>query len=167
MADLTNSKLINELKLLVKKARYNAVYAVNKEMILAYYEIGKKIVENEQKGEKRAEYGAELIKVISLELTKEFGKGFSITNLKQIRLFYLIYKNQIGQTVSDQFYKLSWSHYIELIKIDDENKRNYFENYAITENLSVRDFKRQIYSLHYERLLLTKDKIRQSLTDEL
>ena len=153
MADLVNSKLINELKLLVKKARYNAIYAINKEMIIAYYEIGKKIVEEEQKGQKRAEYGKNLLETISSELTKEFGKGFDTSMIRRMRQFFLTYKN--CATLS---HKLSWSHYIELIKIDDEHKRKYFENYAITENLSVRDFKRQIYSLHYERLLLSKDK---------
>jgi predicted nuclease of restriction endonuclease-like (RecB) superfamily len=148
-----NSILINELKNLIKKARYNAVYAINKEMILAYYEIGKRIVEEEQKGKKRAEYGKNLLEIISNELTKEFGKGFNSSNLRRIRQFFLVYKN--CATLS---HKLSWSHYVELIKIEDENKREYFENYAITENLSVRDLKRQIYSLHYERLLLSKDK---------
>lgn len=151
--DLFNSKFINEIKNLVKKARYNAVYAVNKEMIIAYYEIGKRIVEEEQKGEKRAEYGTKLIKLISLELTKEFGKGFDTSMLRRMRQLFLTYKN--CATLS---HKLSWSHYIELIKIDDETKRKYFENYAIAENLSVRDLKRQMYSLHYERLLLSKDK---------
>ncbi|MDO8554669.1 MAG: PDDEXK nuclease domain-containing protein [Candidatus Micrarchaeota archaeon] len=141
------------MKKLIKTARYNVVRTLNSEMLKAYYGIGEKIVEQEQKGSTRAEYGKNLIETISKELIKEFGKGFDRTNLLRMRRFYLTY--QKWETVSP---KLTWSHYCELIKIDDEIKRRYFEKYAITEGLSVRDFKRQIYSLHYERLLLSKDK---------
>lgn len=149
--------LVQDIKKLIKNARYNVVHAINSEMIKAYYEIGKKIVEEEQQGSKRAEYGKKLLETLSEELVKEFGKGYSVTALKIMRKFYILYKEQIGQTVSDEF-KLSWSHYCELTKIDDETKRRYFEKYAINEGLSVRDLKRQMYSLHYERLLLSKDK---------
>jgi predicted nuclease of restriction endonuclease-like (RecB) superfamily len=149
--------LINELKQIVAKAKYSAIVAVNSEMLKAYYEIGRRIVEQEQKGKSRAKYGEKLINMISKELTREFGKGYSVSSLKNKRLFYLVYKDKKSQTVSGQF-DLSWSHYCELIKIDDESKRKYFEKYAVLENLSVRDLKRQIYSLHYERLLLSKDK---------
>lgn len=150
--------LIHDLKVLVKKARYNAVYSVNAEMLKAYHGIGRRIVEEEQKGSKRAGYGGRLIETISTELIKEFGRGFSTTALKNMRIFYTVYKDMIGQSVTDKFYKLSWTHYCELIKISDEAKRRYFESYAVAENLSVRDLKRQIYSLHYERLLISKDK---------
>lgn len=145
--------LMHELKTIIRKARYNAVYAVNKEMLKAYFEIGKRIVEEEQHGQIRAGYGQKLIEKISIELTKEFRKGFDVTTLRRMRRFFQIY--QKWETVSPE---LAWSHYCELIKIDDITKRNYFEKYAKTENLSVRDLKRQIYSLHYERLLMTKDK---------
>lgn len=150
--------LIHDIKSLIRKARYNAVYAVNAEMLKAYYEIGRRIVEEEQKGSNRAGYGERLLENISSELIKEFGRGFSTTALKNMRIFYTTYKNQIGQSVTDEFCKLSWTHYCELIKISEETKRRYFEKYAITENLSVRDLKRQMYSLHYERLLMSKDK---------
>ncbi len=150
--------IITDIKKIIHKARYSAFRAVNKEMLKAYYEIGKKIFEEEQKGRKRAQYGGKLIETVSSELIKEFGKGFSTTALKNMRLFYLIYKDRIGQSVTDELYRLSWTHYCELIKIDDIAKRRYFEKYAIAENLSVRDLKRQVYSLHYERLLLSKDK---------
>ena len=150
--------IITEIKSIINKARYNAFNAVNAEMLKAYYEIGKKIVEEEQEGEKRAEYGKKLIESLSDELIKEFGKGFSTTALKNMRIFYTIYKDKIGQSVAVEFFRLSWAHYCELIKIEDETKRRYFERYTTTENLSVRDLKRQIYSLHYERLLLSKDK---------
>ena len=151
-------KVIFELKTIISKARHNAIYAINAEMLKAYFEIGKRIIEQEQHGIKRAGYGQQLIKSLSEELNKEFGKGFSETALKNMRIFYSMYKGTISQSLTDEFYKLSWTHYCELIKIDDNAKRKYFEKYAIIENLSVRDLKRQIYSLHYERLLLSKDK---------
>jgi predicted nuclease of restriction endonuclease-like (RecB) superfamily len=150
--------LVQDIKKLIRNARYNAVTAVNAEMLKAYYEIGKRIVEDEQKGENRAEYGKKLLDEISSELTKEFGRGYSATSLRNMRSFYITYKNRIHQSLTDELYKLTWTHYCELIKIEDEPKRRYFEKYAIAENLSVRDLKRQIYSLHYERLHLSKDK---------
>jgi len=145
--------LIQNIKDVIKKARYNAFNAVNTEMLKAYFEIGRKIVEEEQKGEKRAEYGEKLIDILSQELMNEFNKGFDVTNLRRMRRFYQTYTK--WETVSP---KLTWSHYSELIKIEDETKRKYFEKYAVSENLSVRELKRQMYSLHYERLLMSKDK---------
>jgi predicted nuclease of restriction endonuclease-like (RecB) superfamily len=145
--------ILKEIKRIITKARYNSFIAVNTEMLKAYFEIGRKIVEEEQKGAKRAEYGENLISRLSEELTKEFKKGFDVTNLRRMRRFYLLYQN--WETLSP---KLTWSHYSELIKIEEETKRRYFEKYVISENLSVRDLKRQIYSLHYERLLMRKNK---------
>jgi predicted nuclease of restriction endonuclease-like (RecB) superfamily len=156
--NLINSGILKEIKSIITKARYNAFTAVNTQMLKAYLEIGRKIVEEEQKGAKRAEYGGKLIEFLSKGLEKEFGKGFGTTALKNMRIFYNTYKNKISQPVTDEFYKLSWTHYCELTKIRDETKRRYFEKYAISENLSVRDLKRQMYSLHYERLLMSKDK---------
>lgn len=162
------SSLLDEIKGIISKARYNSLYAINKEMLRAYLEIGRKIVEEEQRGKKRAGYGKKLLELISIELTKEFGKGFSVDNLERMRKFYSVYKNRISETllrklktqdnVADFPLKLTWSHYCELIKINDETKRLYFEKYATQEGLSVRDLKRQIYSLHYERLLMSKKK---------
>ena len=158
--NLTNiSKTLNEIKSILKKSRYNILHAINKEMLNAYFNVGRKIVEVEQKGEKRAKYGHKLLEFLSEELTAEFGKGFSITTLKNMRIFYILYRDRISQSVTDQFsFNLTWTHYCELIKIEDTTKRRYFENYASQENLSVRDLKRQIYSLHYERLLMSRDK---------
>ena len=110
-------------------------------------------MEEEQKGQKRAEYGKQLINILSRELSEEFGKGFDSSNLRRMRQFYTVYE-KCG-TLS---HKLAWSHYCQLMKIDDHVKRQYFQKYSEQENLSVRDLKRQIYSLHYERLLLSKDK---------
>ncbi len=153
------SNIIKDIKTIIQTSKHNIYTKINTEMLKAYFEIGKRIVEEEQKGKKRAKYGEKLIDFLSKELQKEFKKGFSTTALKNMRLFYNLYKNQISQSVTDQLYTtISWTHYCELIKIEDENKRKYFEKYIISENLSVRDLKRQIYSLHYERLLLSKDK---------
>lgn len=149
--------LIGNLKELVFKTRKQALKTINTEMVRLYYEIGRRIIENEQKGNIKSEYGEKLIARISEELTKEFGKGFSRTQLKQMRQFYLLY--QIGRSLTDQFEPvLSWTHYCELIKIDDEIKRKFYERYAIEEGLSIRDLKRQIGSLFYERLALSTEK---------
>ncbi len=145
--------IFKEIKSIIHKARYTVFTTVNTEMLKAYHNIGRKIIEEEQKGEKRAKYGEKLIDLLSEELMKEFKKGFDVTNLRRMRRFYLIY--QKWETVSP---KLTWSHYSELMKINNQTKRKYFEKYVIIENLSVRDLKRQMYSLHYERLLMSKDK---------
>jgi predicted nuclease of restriction endonuclease-like (RecB) superfamily len=149
---------VKEIKGLIRSARKNVISNINFEMLNAYYQIGRRIVEEEQAGRTRAEYGKALLKKLSGELTTEFGRGFSSTALKNMRKFYSIYKDKIGQSVTDQFYKLSWTHYCELIKINQSNKRLYFEKYAAEENLSVRELKRQIHCLHYERLLVSQDK---------
>ena len=145
--------LVKNISNIVKSTRQHTFNLVNTEMLKAYFYIGKLIVEEEQKGKIRANYGEKLIESISIELEKEFKKGFDPSNLRRIRKFYLIYKK--WETVSP---KLTWSHYSELIKICDSLKRKYFEEYTISENLSVRNLKRQIYSLHYERLLVSKEK---------
>ncbi len=124
-------------------------------MVKTYFEIGRLIVEDEQKGFERAEYGKETLKNLSVRLTKEFGKGFSATNLKQMKNFYLAYK--ISQTVSDQF-KLSWSHYLVLMRMENLNERNFYEIEAINNNWSLRELKRQFNSALYERLVLSKNK---------
>ena len=152
------SSVLANIKEVIRTSRRDVFTAVNTEMLKSYFEIGRNIVEEEQKGGKRAEYGKQLIEALSKELTEEFGKGFGATALRDMRKFYLLYKNKIHQSVTGEFYKLTWTHYCELMKIKDETKRNYFENYTIKEHLSVRDLKRQMYSLHYERLLLSKDK---------
>ena len=140
--------MIMEIKAIILNARSRAFAAVNIEMLNAYFEIGRKIVEEEQKGQIRAGYGKKVIGLLSNELKKDFGNGFDGSNLRRMRRFYLAYK--IWETVSP---KLTWSHYCELIKISNCKKRKYFEVYAAHENLSVRDLKRQIYSKHYERLI--------------
>ena len=111
-----NLDFYNKIAELLKNARSKVVQTVNKTMVYTYFEIGRTIVEEEQKGKERAEYGKQIIKELSQKLTREFGKGFSTTNLKQMRQFYLTYSK--GQTLSDQFekfdFQLSWSHYLFL-----------------------------------------------------
>jgi len=104
---------------LLKQARKSIVTSVNRTMVLTYFEVGRMIVEEEQSGKERAEYGEKLIPELSERLLSEFGKGFSVTNLKQMRSFYLLYSK--GQTLSDEF-KLSWSHYLILMRIENINE---------------------------------------------
>ena len=97
--------VIHAIKSIINKARYNSFRAVNAEMLRAYYEIGRKIVEVEQKGEMRAEYGRQLIETISQELSKDFDRGFGVSSLKNMRLFYHVYKHKISQSLTDEFSK--------------------------------------------------------------
>lgn len=140
---------------LLKNARKKAVYSINQTMVYTYFEIGKIIIEEEQKGQKRAEYGKQLIKQLSQKLVKEFGKGFSKRNLEQMRLFYLTYSKT--QTLSAEF-RLSWSHYLFLTRIDNEDERKFYEIEAFENNWSLRELKRQFDSALFERLVLSRDK---------
>jgi len=147
--------IYQEIHNLLHNARQNIISNVNSTMTKTYFLIGKRIVEEEQNGNKRAEYGKKLIKTLSKKLTKEFGKGFSQRNLEQMRTFYVRYS--IPQTVSAEF-KLSWSHYLILMRIEDIGTRNFYEIEAIQNNWSLRELKRQVNSALYERLVLSKDK---------
>lgn len=147
--------IYEEIRGLLKSARENIVSTINSTMAKTYFLIGKRIVEEEQNGDKRAEYGEELVKNLSLKLTKEFGKGFSKTNLKQMKSFYIAYRK--GQTLSDQF-RLSWSHYLILMRMENLDERNFYEIEAIENNWSLRELRRQIDSALYERLVLSRDK---------
>ncbi len=117
------SSVLTQIKDILRTARHNAFTAVNTEMLKAYFEIGRKIVEEEQRGKMRAEYGEQLIRLLSKELSEEFGKGYGVTALKSMRRFYIVYKNQISRSMTDQFYNLTWTHYCELIKIKDGMKK--------------------------------------------
>ena len=144
-----------EISNLLKEARKNIVSNINTTMTKTYFLIGKRIVEEEQNGNERAVYGENLIKTLSKRLTEEFGKGFSKTNLKQMKSFYIAYRK--GQTVSDQF-KLSWSHYLILMRMENIEERNFYEIESIQNNWSLRELRRQIDSALYERLVLSRDK---------
>ena len=150
-----NNEFYNKIVELLKQARNSVVRTINKTMVYTYYEIGRIIVEEEQKGKSRAEYGKQIIQELSKRLLKEFGKGFSVTNLKQMRQFYLTYEK--GQTASDEF-NLSWSHYLMLMRIENPEERSFYEKEAIANNWSLRELKRQFNSALYERLALSRDK---------
>ena len=142
----------NNIKDLVINSRNKVYQVVNIEMLNLYWNIGKSIIEIQQ-GEERANYGDTILDKLSQKLTSEFGKGFSKRNLERMRKFYLLYPN--WQTVSA---KLSWSHYLELIKIDEEPRRNFYLNECINSSWSVRELQRQRDSLLYERLIISADK---------
>lgn len=131
------------------QARAKVLTSVNTAMVQAYWHVGKLIVEA-QGGEERAVYGDDLIKRISMRLTQEFGKGFSSRNLRNMRQFYISYP--IWQTLSA---KLSWSHYLQLIKVTNDKAREYYTEEAAKGNWSVRQLERQIATQYYERLLST------------
>ena len=144
--------LFDNIKDMVINSRNRVYSAVNTEMLNLYWNIGKVIMEIQQ-GDERAAYGDAVLDKLSQKLTNEFGKGFSSRNLRTMRKFYLMYP--IWKTVSA---KLSWSHYLELIKIDEEPKRNFYLNECINSRWSVRELERQIGSLLYERLVLSANK---------
>ncbi|WP_066403728.1 PDDEXK nuclease domain-containing protein [Aliarcobacter cryaerophilus] len=152
---LTNNNIYQEIKELLYSAKNIVYQTINTTMTQTYFQIGKRIVEEEQGGETRAEYGSALLKNLSSELIKEFGKGYSEQNLKNMRQFYLIYQKR--QTVSSEF-KLSWSHYIFLTRIENINERNFYEIESIENSWSLRELKRQFDSGLFERLKLSSDK---------
>jgi predicted nuclease of restriction endonuclease-like (RecB) superfamily len=147
---------------LIVLARQNVVRAVNQTMVLTYFEIGKMIIEEEQQGQNRAEYGKQTLKELSKKLTQQFGKGFSVENLDRMRFFYKIYQNQISSTALTKF-NLSWSHYLLLMRITNENERNFYEIEAHNNNWSLRELERQFDSALYERLALSRnqDEVKQ------
>jgi predicted nuclease of restriction endonuclease-like (RecB) superfamily len=161
-----NTKFYSRIIDLLQTARENVVHAVNQTMVLTYFEIGRLIVEEEQNGSMRAEYGKQILKELSKVLTNEFGRGFSVTNLKQMRQFYLIYA--IGQTPSDQLeekpqtssaiWSLSWSHYLILMRISNVEERKFYEIETHKNNWSIRELQRQFDSDLYTRLALSRDK---------
>lgn len=154
MDDLTyTTSMIQEIKELLSGARQRVAVQVNTELLSTYWNVGRIIVEHEQNSQERAAYGKQTLKALSKELTKEFGKGFSVSNIQFMRRFYQTY--QIQQTVS---VKLSWSHYCEFLTISDDNKRSFYEKEAINSGWSIREMKRQIATSLYERLLLSDGK---------
>lgn len=144
-----------EISNLLKESRKSIISSINSKIANTYFLIGKRIVEEEQSGNERAEYGENLIIELSKKLTEEFGKGFSKRNLWQMKQFYLVYSKV--QTVSAEF-KLSWSHYLILMRITNLDERNFYEIEAIENNWSLRELKRQVNSALYERLSLSKNK---------
>lgn len=164
---LLNTKFLSQIVDLLQSARNNVVLTINQTMVTTYFEIGRKIVEEEQNGKDRADYGKSLLRDLSKVLTSEFGKGFSVTNIQQMRSFYLSYQKQQTLSVKSENanqqrlsvdFKLSWSHYLKLMRIDDESERKFYEIEAVKNNWSVRELERQYNSALYTRLVLSRDK---------
>jgi len=154
-----NTKLYSQIVELLQSARNQVVQTVNKTMVLTYFEIGRIIVEEEQGGKERAEYGKHLLKDLSKQLTKEFGRGFSVDNLENMRKFFLEYsKSETVIRKSSEKFSLSWTHYLKLMRIDDENERKFYEIEAINNNWSVRELQRQYDAALYTRLALSRNK---------
>ena len=152
------SNLYAGIREVLSTSRQQARQAVNEAMVQAYWQIGRLIVEDEQQGEARAEYGKKVLPAVAKRLAEEFGKGFSLTNLKLFRQFYLAFP--IGHTACDQsdFACLSWSHFRQLLRVSNADARNWYLREAISQSWSVRALDRQIGTLFYERLLLSQDK---------
>ena len=145
--------LISSIDLALSDGRNQAARAVNGAMLSTYWRIGKYIVEYEQYGSEKAEYGSELLLKLSRDLTQQHGSGFSKSNVFTMRRFYMLYPK--FQTLSG---KLSWSHYVELLKIDDPVERSFYERECANEHWGVRELKRQMKSMLFHRAALSKDK---------
>lgn len=175
--------LFSNVAELLHQSRQSVARQVNSAMVITYFEIGRMIVEEEQNGKDRAEYGKQLLEGLSEYLNNEFGRGFSFTNVHQMRTFYLAYSipqtlseefdnraGQKGQTPSDELnehrksetpsriFNLGWSHYLILMRIDNLAERSFYEIESAENNWSVRELKRQVDSALYQRLSLSRDK---------
>lgn len=151
--DLVPGTLYQAIAEVIAQARQQVRQAVNQHMVQAYWHIGRLIVEQEQQGQQRAEYGKQQLKQLSERLQAEFGKGFDVGNLRNMRQFYLTFpKHYTLRSV------LSWSHYRTLMRIENPAARQWYADEAADENWSVRALERQIGTLYYERLLASKDK---------
>jgi len=182
MQDNLQNNFFHQIVSLLQEARLQVVKAVNHTMVYTYFNIGKMIVEEEQNGKERAEYGKQLLKGLSQRLTEEFGKGFSVVNLENMRKFYNSYsiyetmssisvldqipqsvtgvsENEKSQPLTGDFFKLTWTHYTLLMRIDDVNERNFYEIESAKNNWSLRELKRQYDSALYTRLVLSRDKV--------
>ena len=139
---------------ILQQARERAYNSANGIMTYAYWNVGRRIVEQEQYGEKKAQYGSYLIKKLSIQLSDEFGTGFSVANLKNCRRFYLTFpEDSYGYSVVG---KIPWSHLRSIMRITDEEERNYYLKETLTENWSVRVLERNIKSGYYKRMLSTQ-----------
>ncbi len=149
----TNSDLYSRISTLISNAQKNIRQTANTAIVDTYWNIGRLIVEEEQKGEERAEYGKTILKDLSKRLTSEFGKGYTISNLKYMRQFYQLFSKR--HSVSGQ---LSWTHYRHLLKVENEQARLWYMEEAVNENWSTRALERQINSFYYDRLLASSNK---------
>ncbi|HES59720.1 MAG TPA: DUF1016 family protein, partial [Caldithrix sp.] len=186
--NIKNDLLLNRIGLIINEARQRTVQAVNTMMVKTYWEIGREIIEHELKGSIRAEYGEQSLKTLSTELVQRYGKGFSYPNLRKMRQFYYTYEicstpsiksdaekiststldnstKQMVQTTPTKSFlsekmlsRLSWSHICLLLAVSDKDARSFYEIEIAENGWSVRETKRQIESMLFERLALSKDK---------
>lgn len=155
---------VSEVRKIIADGRRDAYSAVSQAMIWTYWNVGKRIVEQEQKGKTRADYGSMLLKLLSQELTSEFGSGFSARNLRNFRQFYLCFPT-LTEIWHTRVPNLAWSHFRELLRVDNPEARNWYLNEAANENWSVRTLERNISTQYYFRLLSSQNK--KSVTDEM
>lgn len=148
-----SKQFIDTVRRIIVDAQQQAFHAVNQERVLMYWHIGEHIVEEEQNGNERADYGAKLIQNLAKELAKDFGSGFSFRQLNFCRQFYITFPNM--NALRSQ---LNWTQYRLLLRIEDEDKRTYYIEEACHNNWSARQLERQINSQLYERLLLSSNK---------
>ena len=151
-----SNNYINEIKKILKNARQKAYTAVNSAMVEAYWEIGRRIVEEEQSGRERAEYGKEIIKNLSKELTEEFGKGFGERNIRNIRQFYVLFSDY--EKWKSLISKLTWTHIQKVLRVSDEKARIFYLTEAAENMWSVRTLDRNISTLYYNRIVASIDK---------
>lgn len=178
---LAKKTIYTDVKAILEQAKNNAIRSVNFSMVIAYWKIGERIVEEELNGKSRAGYGEKIIRDLSARLTKEYGKGFTVSNIKYMRQFYTVFPighavrgqskkptGQIGHAMRDQFTsvsirdvlrpELSWTHYRTILKVESADARKYYMNEAADNNWSTRVLERQVNSHYYERLLSSKNK---------
>ncbi|AXB57192.1 PDDEXK nuclease domain-containing protein [Flavobacterium fluviale] len=176
---LHNKVIFQQVAELLQNARQQVLRTVNSTMTITYFEIGRIIVEEEQNGKDRAEYGKQLLQSLSQQLTKEFGKGFSVDNLSNMRKFYLTFSisesltrilqikktqsvtaefNKVDYQTLASFFKLTFTHYVFLMRIEDEKERSFYKIESEKNNWSVRELKRQYDTALYTRLALSRDK---------
>lgn len=170
MENIVTDNFFDKVLDILKNARKHAKMALNISMVYSYYEVGRAIIEEEQNGKQRAEYGKAILKELSKRLTESLGKGFSVENLKLMRRFYVVYsKDQIGQKVSAQFenlpvtregrkFFLSFSHYVFLMRISNIDERHFYEIEAAHNGWGIKELERQYDSALYERLALSRNK---------
>ena len=154
-----NQNFYNEIRNILLSARNKVYQTANFAMVEAYWNIGKSIID-EQGGNEKAEYGTGLLKELSRQMTNDFGKGFTVTNLKYMRQFYLTFPN--GHALCDE---LSWTHYRLLMKVENDNAREFYMQEAVKSGWSTRQLERQINTFFYERLLSSKNK--EKVADEI
>ena len=148
--------VITDIKEIISSGREVAYNTVNKAMVLTYWQVGRRIVEQEQSGKERAKYGQALIEALADELTKEYGKSFSKRNLQYFRKFYIYFPDE--QIVNTCVHNLNWSHFRALLRVTDENARLWYMNEAANEAWSVRTLDRNISTQYYYRLMQSPKK---------